>query len=204
MVRAERDGEDADARAAWRGRAPCSGVRSPRVCAPSESSTIAPGIFPSLLFFTSPTADCTTCTATPRPSPIAVPPSGSSSSMPSWSSAAVGRRRHEDVRAGRERDQPDLHLLRHPPGEQRHRVRGGEQPRRLHVARAHRARTRRRAARRSRGRSSPAPSCAAARPPRTRARARAGTGRAGRTPATGGGAAPPPTRAASRFVYATA
>ena len=64
--------------------APCSGVSTPRVCAPSESSTIAPGIFPSLPRGASPTDALTVCTASSRPSPIAVPASGESRSIPSW------------------------------------------------------------------------------------------------------------------------
>ncbi len=64
----------------------------PRVCAPSESSTIVPGIFPSLLRGALPTPAFTTCTATPSASPIAVPDSGERRLIPSssWLRSVVG------------------------------------------------------------------------------------------------------------------
>ena len=55
----------------------------PRVCAPSESRTIAPGTLPSLPLGTPFRAVFATWTASARPSPIAVPASGTSRSIPS-------------------------------------------------------------------------------------------------------------------------
>ena len=178
VIRAERDGEHADPRA-LRAVAPCSGVRSPRVCAPSESRTIAPGILPSLPFFTSPTADRTTCTATPEAvadrrsalgleqlDPLLEQRAGRSSAA----RGCPGRSRTRSARSAPSSAPCRRRATSHAP-----RRAAESASRRSHAS----SRTRRRAARRSRGRTSPARSRAAARPRQTRPRARAGTARAG-------------------------
>ena len=74
-----------------------------------------PGTLPSLPRGASTRRDdCATWTATPSPSPIAVPASGDEQVDALVEHAAVGGRDHEHVRAGAERDEPDLHLLRAP------------------------------------------------------------------------------------------
>ena len=74
------------------------------------------------------------------PSPIAVPGVGVEQLQALSHDVAVGRRLDEDVGLAAEGDEADLVALRHAVEERAHRGLGGAEPRRLHVARAHRAR----------------------------------------------------------------
>jgi hypothetical protein len=115
--------------------APCSGVKIPRVCCPSDSSTIAPGIFPSrrvaygrlhrLHGKLEPVADRRACLRGEQVDPLV-------------QHRAVRRRDDQQVGAGAEGDQADLHALRHVIREGRHRVLRRPEPRRLHVGGPHR------------------------------------------------------------------
>ena len=160
--------------------APCIGVSDPaRLRAVGEQDDRA-GELPVLAARPRlATDDLTTCTATPSPSPIAVPASGESRSTPSCSTprSVVGIDEH--VRPGAEGDEADLHLLRHLLREGVHRVLGRTEAGRLRRRSRASSPRRRRAGRRSPGWRSPTPSPAGGRARSTPLRARAGSSASG-------------------------
>ncbi len=114
MVRAQHDGEHADAGVAGEGRALHRRQHAAGLGAVREERRSRPGSFPSFPRGASATADLTTCTATPSPSPIAVPPRARAGRCPpaAASRSVVGIDEH--VGAGAERDEADLHASSAP------------------------------------------------------------------------------------------